>query len=55
MSLCVCVRRRETASGRFTVNIDLCDSNINDFIICDKTWVEQEVSEGLWGLRDAGS
>lgn len=33
------------ASGRFPVNTDLCDGS-NDFIICDKARVEQEVSEG---------
>ena len=32
------------ASGRFPVNIDLCDSSVNDFIACDETRVEQEES-----------
>lgn len=44
--MCLC------ASGRFPVNIDLCDGSLNDYIICDKTWVEQEVSEDLWGLGE---
>lgn len=48
--VCVCVYVRGATSGRFPVNTDLCDSSINDYIICDKTWEGEEVSEGLWVL-----
>lgn len=44
--VCLCVGGG-AASGRFTVKIDLCDGSVNDFIICDKTLVEQEVSGAL--------
>ena len=43
--VCVCVHKGGgAASGRFPVNIDLCDSSVNDFIACDETRVEQEES-----------
>lgn len=49
--VCVCAGGG-AASGRFPVNTDLCDGSVNDFITCDKTRVEQEVSEGVWGLGE---